>query len=77
LRSGVDVPGDIAVAGYDDSVLAQLAHVDMTTVSQEPRRQAESAIKAIVGRLDNGRSERVDVLLEPRLVVRHTTVPPQ
>jgi DNA-binding LacI/PurR family transcriptional regulator len=73
LRSGVDVPGDIAVAGYDDSVLARLAHVDMTTVSQEPKQQAESAVKAIVGRLDNGRNERLDVLLEPRLVVRRTT----
>ena len=35
-RSGIDVPGDIAVAGYDDSVLARLAHIDLTTVSQEP-----------------------------------------
>ena len=39
-RSGVDVPVGIAVAGYDDSVLAQLAHVDLTTVSQEPGQQA-------------------------------------
>ncbi|ORA31430.1 LacI family DNA-binding transcriptional regulator [Mycobacterium aquaticum] len=73
MRAGVAVPGDIAVAGYDDSVLAQLAHIDMTTVSQEPRQQAESAVKAIVGRLDNGRTERLDVVLEPRLVVRRTT----
>lgn len=75
-RSGVDVPGSIAVAGYDDSVLAQLAHIDLTTVSQEPRQQAERAVGAVVQRLDEGRQERVDVLLEPRLVVRHTTLPP-
>ncbi|WP_458318634.1 LacI family DNA-binding transcriptional regulator [Mycolicibacterium brisbanense] len=73
MRAGVAVPGDIAVAGYDDSVLAQLAHIDMTTVSQEPRQQAQSAVQAIVDRLDNGRTERLDVVLEPRLVVRHTT----
>lgn len=75
LRAGVDVPGDIAVAGYDDSMLARLAHIDMTTVSQEPRQQAERAVRAVVERLDENRHERVDVLLEPRLVVRHTTVP--
>jgi DNA-binding LacI/PurR family transcriptional regulator len=74
-RSGVDVPGGIAVAGYDDSVLAQLAHIDLTTVSQEPRQQAEKAVRAVVERLDEDRRERLDVLLEPRLVVRHTTVP--
>lgn len=73
LRAGVAVPGDIAITGYDDSVLARLAHIDLTTVSQEPRQQAESAVKAIVERLDNGRTERLDVVLEPRLVVRHTT----
>jgi len=75
LRAGVDVPGDIAVAGYDDSVLARLAHIDLTTVSQEPRQQAERAVRAVVERLDENRQERLDVLLEPRLVVRHTTAP--
>jgi len=71
-RSGIDVPGDIAVAGYDDSMLAQLAHIDLTTVSQEPRQQADRAVRAVVERLDEGRRERLDVLLEPRLVIRHT-----
>jgi DNA-binding LacI/PurR family transcriptional regulator len=78
LRAGVDVPGDIAVAGYDDSMLARLArlaHIDLTTVSQQPRQQAERAVRAVVERLDENRQERLDVLLEPRLVVRHTTVP--
>jgi DNA-binding LacI/PurR family transcriptional regulator len=75
LRAGVDVPGDIAVAGYDDSMLARLAHIDLTTVSQEPRQQAERAVQAVVERLDEDRRERIDILLEPRLVVRHTTVP--
>ncbi|WP_090363840.1 LacI family DNA-binding transcriptional regulator [Mycolicibacterium fluoranthenivorans] len=73
LRAGVTVPGDIAVAGYDDSMLAKLAHIDLTTVSQEPGQQAQRAVAAIVERLDGDRSDRVDVVLEPRLVVRHTT----
>ncbi len=74
-RSGIDVPGGIAVAGYDDSMLAQLAHIDLTTVSQEPRQQAERAVRAVVERLDEGRQDRVDVMLEPRLVIRNTTAP--
>jgi LacI family transcriptional regulator len=74
-RSGIEVPGGIAVAGYDDSMLASLAHIDLTTVSQEPRQQAEKAVKAVVERLDEGRRNRLDVLLEPRLVTRNTTTP--
>jgi DNA-binding LacI/PurR family transcriptional regulator len=74
-RSGIEVPDGIAVAGYDDSMLAQLTHIDLTTVSQEPRQQADRAVRAVVERLDEGRRERLDVLLEPRLVIRHTTMP--
>lgn len=74
-RSGIEVPAGIAVAGYDDSMLASLAHIDLTTVSQEPRQQAAQAVKAVVERLDESRTERIDVLLEPRLVARNTTTP--
>jgi DNA-binding LacI/PurR family transcriptional regulator len=74
-RSGIDVPGDIAVAGYDNSILAPLAHIDLTTVSQEPHQQAERAVRAVVERLDEHRRDRLDVLLEPRLVIRNTTTP--
>lgn len=73
LRAGVRVPEDISVAGYDDSALARLAHIDLTTVSQQPHEQAASAVKAVVSRLDNDRTERSEVVLEPRLVIRRTT----
>jgi DNA-binding LacI/PurR family transcriptional regulator len=76
LRAGVAVPGDVSVVGYDDSHLAQLAHVDLTSVSQETRRQAEQAVAAAVERLDGGRTARREVVLPPRLVVRATTAPP-
>ncbi len=37
VRAGVRVPQDVSVVGYDDSALARLALVDLTTVSQEVR----------------------------------------
>ncbi|MBY6717806.1 LacI family DNA-binding transcriptional regulator, partial [Rhodococcus sp. BP-110] len=43
-RAGIDVPGEMSVTGYDDSMLAQMAHVDLTSVSQEPREQALKAV---------------------------------
>ena len=67
LRAGVDVPGDIAVAGYDDSMLPRLAHIDLTTVSQEPRQQAERA-RDSRGTIYENRKDRLDVPLEPRPV---------
>jgi LacI family transcriptional regulator len=72
-RGGVDVPGDVSVTGYDDSLLAQLAHIDLTSVSQEPAEQATRAVQAVVERLDHGRTSPVSAVMAPRLVVRGTT----
>ncbi|WP_030265200.1 LacI family DNA-binding transcriptional regulator [Streptomyces violens] len=75
-REGVAVPGTVSVAGYDDSPLARLAHVDLTTVSQEAQEQARHAVAAAVDRLDGGRTEPRQVVLPPRLITRSTTAPP-
>jgi DNA-binding LacI/PurR family transcriptional regulator len=67
----------MSVVGYDDSPAAKLAHVNLTTVSQNAREQAERAVQAAVERLDQGRTDRREVVLEPLLVVRGTTAPPR
>ena len=72
-RSGLDVPGDIAVAGYDDSPLARLSHVELTTVDQQPHEQAARAVQAVVERLDHARTEPVNIVIPPRLVPRATS----
>jgi DNA-binding LacI/PurR family transcriptional regulator len=76
-RLGVEVPGDISVVGYDDSTLARLGHVDLTTVSQDAPRQAEEAVALLASRLDDGRTDPREVVLPPRLVIRRTTAPPR
>jgi DNA-binding LacI/PurR family transcriptional regulator len=75
-RAGVEVPAEVSVVGYDDSSLSRLAHVNLTTVSQDARRQAEHAVAAAVERLEGGRTGHREVVLAPHLVVRGTTGPP-
>jgi DNA-binding LacI/PurR family transcriptional regulator len=75
-RAGVEVPTGVSVVGYDDSSLSRLAHVNLTTVSQDARRQAEHAVAAVVERLDHGRTADREVVLTPHLVVRGTTGAP-
>ncbi len=76
LRAGVDVPGQISIVGYDDSRLARLTHVNLSTVAQDPVRMAQLAVTSVVQRLeaDRPRSPR-DILLDPALIVRGTTGP--
>jgi DNA-binding LacI/PurR family transcriptional regulator len=76
LRAGLAVPGDVSVVGYDDSSLARLAHIDLTSVNQDAPAQARNAVLAAVSRLDEGRTLRSEIVLVPRLVVRGSTAPP-
>src|SRR5437660_1686354 len=68
---------ELSVVGYDDSALARLAHVDLTTVSQDARGQAGQAVALAVERLEAGRAAPREVVLTPHLVVRSTTAPPR
>jgi DNA-binding LacI/PurR family transcriptional regulator len=76
VRAGIGVPADMSVAGYDDSPLSRLAHIGLTTVSQESHGLTESAVAAMVERLEGGRTEHREIVLPPRLVVRSTTAAP-
>jgi DNA-binding LacI/PurR family transcriptional regulator len=76
-RAGVRVPDDVSVVGYDDIPASRLAHVQLTTVSQDAHRQAEHAVAAVARRLDEGIITHDEVLLAPHLVVRGTTGPPR
>jgi DNA-binding LacI/PurR family transcriptional regulator len=72
-RKGIDVPDRVSVVGYDDSPISRLATIDLTTVSQAPEPMAVAAVEAATQRLDEGRAESVEIVLEPHLVVRGTS----
>lgn len=75
-RTGIAVPGAVSVTGYDNSLVAQLAAVDLTSVSQEAAVQAQWAVQAAVERLEGARSHPEQVVLQPRLVTRGSSAPP-
>ncbi|HEU4514141.1 MAG TPA: LacI family DNA-binding transcriptional regulator [Nocardioidaceae bacterium] len=76
IRTGLNVPGDVSVVGYDDSPIAGLSFIDLTTVRQDAARMAELAVQAAAERLDDGRTAARDVVLDPALVIRGTTARP-
>ena len=79
VRAGVTVPGQMSVTGYDDSPLARLATIELTTVSQDPPALAAAVVAVLSEALENdGRQSppHTDVVVSPRLVVRASTAPP-
>ena len=75
-RDGIDVPGRVSVVGYDDSPLARLGTIDLTSVSQAPESMAAAAVGAAVERLEDEQTQSRAVVLDPHLVVRSSTAPP-
>jgi DNA-binding LacI/PurR family transcriptional regulator len=73
--AGVAVPGDMSVVGFDDSRLARLSHVALTTIAQDAPRMTELAVERALARLA-GEAGRRELVVAPRLVVRGTTAPP-
>ena len=78
VRRGVRIPEDLSVVGYDDSSVASLPFLNLTTVRHSPTRLAEIAIDVLVRRLDDGSEFPPSrTLVDAELVVRTTTGPPR
>jgi DNA-binding LacI/PurR family transcriptional regulator len=71
---GLRVPGDVAIAGFDDIPLAAYAAPPLTTVSQPIREQGELAAQILIDRIE-GRSNGAFALhtMACQLVVRKST----
>jgi LacI family transcriptional regulator len=50
-RLGLDVPGDLSVTGFDDTVLATTIWPELTTVRQPIAEMAREAVQALVRRV--------------------------
>ncbi|HEY1149739.1 MAG TPA: LacI family DNA-binding transcriptional regulator [Pseudoduganella sp.] len=61
-RMGLDVPGDLTVAGFDDTALATTIWPELTTVRQPIADMAETAVKFLVRQI---RAEREGTPEEP------------
>jgi len=74
-RAGVGVPEQVSIVGYDNSTLARLAHIDLTSVDQDAEQLAAHAVQVAADRLENGRGAAEEFVLTPHLVVRGSTGP--
>jgi LacI family transcriptional regulator len=72
-KAGVHIPDECSVTGYDNSPVAGLAGIDLTSVSQEAAELAGSAVRAAITPLEEPARDRAETVLEPRLVPRSTT----
>ena len=73
LSNGIDVPGDVAIAGFGDLSLSALLPVPMTTVRIEGRAIGESAAGMVMARLEGTSDAPATHDIGYRLQIREST----
>lgn len=73
---GVTVPRSLSVVGYDDSNIANLSSVALTTMAQDAPNLATSALDLALAHTERGSDKASEVVVPPRLVVRSTSAAP-
>ncbi len=76
VRAGVRVPEDVSVIGWDDTPMARLPHLNLTTVRQDADALARLAVERSVARVTAQAVTDREIVLAPQLVVRGSTGPP-
>ena len=71
IESGLKIPDDVAVIGFDDIEIAKFAPSPLTTIRQDTQKIGKFAVESIVNRIE-GKPTSVRILLEPELKIRNS-----
>jgi DNA-binding LacI/PurR family transcriptional regulator len=74
--AGVELPGGLAVTGYDDTFLAELRQLSLTSVNPDSDSIGALAAGCLVERIADPDRPGVERLVPPRLVVRASSARP-
>lgn len=74
--SGLRIPGDVSVVGFDDIILARYSEPPLTTISQPKQEAGALAVQRIVERIELKHTDGPrEFILETRLIERRSTAP--
>lgn len=75
-QSGVSVPGQVALAGFDDIPLARYVHPGLTTMRVNIAEVGDRAVRMLLSQLGNDSAHKVaNVTMTPELIARESCAP--
>lgn len=72
-ESGVRVPEELSIVGFDNTILATVTDPPLTTVAQPMEQMGKLAFNLVIESLNNKDSVKQRIVLRPELVVRRST----
>jgi LacI family transcriptional regulator len=74
---GLRIPDDVSLVGYNNTALAALAPVQLTSVDQAGHTMGAAAARMLIERVEGQRDRAMQTTMTPRLVVRSSTGVPR
>lgn len=74
---GVDVPGEVSLASFDDSVMASLVRPSLSCMTRDTFDVGELAARTLLAQLEQGSTLPSVAAPLPKLSVRESTAPPR
>lgn len=72
-ESGLRVPEDVSIVGFDDIAHASFCLPNLTTVRQPLKKMGRIAAETLLAHIEGLREIDGEIAVEPELVVRHST----
>ena len=71
-ESGFDIPKDISIVGFDNSILAEMCYPQLTTMSQPIQEMGKKIIELLVEEIKDPKKLKQRIVMSPELVIRRT-----
>jgi LacI family transcriptional regulator len=75
LKSGIRIPDDIAVAGFNNEPVSKIIQPNLTTVDYPAKEIGETAASSLISKLNGVQTENLStILLEHKLIIRESSM---
>jgi len=73
LDTGLRIPEDVALVGFDDIAAAALKGVEITTISQKKYEMGSLAVRILIDKIEQKTPSMVNqIILQPEIIIRNS-----
>ncbi len=76
-ENGLDVPSDLSVMGFDDTIFSTISSPKITTISQHCHEVGAVLVEELIKQIDSDRDIKMTVSMDTNLVIRESTAKPK
>lgn len=73
MEKGISIPDELAIIGFDNTVLATTTVPRLTTIAQPIAEMGRKVVEVLIEEINGNASMQQRVLFNPKLIIRETT----